>query len=160
MHISHEELIEDPEKMMKDVCEFLGVPFDPVMFDYPKHVEKFKAIVDPDLLASFHDGLSAGINKSSSGQWKTRLSAREIKTADCVAGWRAEEMGYNRSTREFHLSIWLQTLPWQVYGYLLYKVMNIAEHLPPALRKRFAKALPMLAKVWHGVKGRKSEIPG
>lgn len=37
MTLYYERLIQEPEKILNQVCDFIGVPFDKVMFDYAKN---------------------------------------------------------------------------------------------------------------------------
>lgn len=149
LHIRHEDLIDNPGNTLKVVCDFLGLQYNRVMFDYPLYKDKIAEIVDSSLLEQFHGGLSKPVNDSSSRKWKTGLTGNEICAADMVVGWYAEKLGYLRHSRKFCLGPWLASLPWQWYGFSLYKAMSLAEYLPTAARRRFAMFLPALARVYH-----------
>ena len=77
--VYYEELIENPESLLNNLCNFMGIPYDPKMLDYPLHTSYKK----PD--------------KSLIQQWKRKLSEREIQYVESKAGKLMEERGFQMS---------------------------------------------------------------
>lgn len=75
----YEQLIENPETVLNDLCRFLDIPYHPGMLDYPLHSSYKK----PDITLI--------------QQWKRKLSKREIQYVEAKAGKLMEQ-------RKFQLS--------------------------------------------------------
>lgn len=149
IHIKHEELISDSSKTLNKVCDFLGVEMDEGMFNYYKKKDKAYRFIEPEHFDEFHAGLGQPINPSHVGLWEMRLTDKEVMIADAVVGHWAEKSGYERKFRYVSSFLLLKTIPWQIYGYFLYKLMYSAEYFPAPCRKVFARLLPQLSKFWH-----------
>jgi hypothetical protein len=147
--IHYEDLTKEPEKILNQICNFLGIPYDGRMLDYSAYSSKYSEFVDPALLHQFHSGLQSPIQTSSSGKWMKEMRYDDIKTADQVVGRFAEYLGYQRVSKKFHPLIWIKTTPWQLYGFFLYQMMALAEFLPASLRQSFSMFLPKLAHIYH-----------
>lgn len=149
LHMRHEDLVANPEVQFASVCSFLGIDYNPVVFDFYKKEDAILEIVDADLLQKFHSGLGKPINNDNVEVWKQKMSEADVKTADAVVGKWAEKMGYERKYKQGNMLVHLKSLPWCMYGWLLYKIMSMGEHLPYSLRTKMAKALPLLAKSYN-----------
>ena len=145
----YEDLTREPEKILNQICNFLGIPYDGRMLDYSAYSSKYSEFVDLELLNQFHSGLQSPIQTSSSGKWIKEMKEEEIKTADQVVGRYAERIGYLRDNKKFHPITWIKTTPWQLYGFVLYQMMSMAEFLPASLRHSFSMALPKLTNTYH-----------
>ena len=75
LHVYYEDLVSNPTKAIKKICEFLSIPFRDQMLDNSgitsnmndiKYFEHFKNLLNP-------------INEESIGKWKKNLSSTEIK---------------------------------------------------------------------------------
>lgn len=153
--IRYEDLVDHPEKVLRLVLAFLGLVWDSQMLDYYKYAEVVKEKYDKELLELFHKNLGNPVNKSAIGQWKTHLSEREIQMADFVIGEWAAQMGYERVFNKRSLGLYFRSAIWQIYGWMLYKIMDASEFLPAGMKKRFALFLPFLAKWFHRIKRKK-----
>ena len=147
--IRYEDLTRKPREILSHTCTFLGLPYDETMLDFWTYSSKYSEFVDPELLNQFHSGLQSPIQTSSSGKWMKAMKQKEIKTADQVVGRYAERLGYQRVDKKFHPITWLKTLPWQLYGFILYRMMSLAEFLPASLRQKFSMTLPKLTNIYH-----------
>jgi len=72
MEVRYENLVKDPENTIKQVTEFLGIDYSPIMLDYwklPSTVEhKYK---------NFHVNLGKPVFASSIGKWRERLTKQQ-----------------------------------------------------------------------------------
>lgn len=62
-HVVYEELVADPETVMKGVFEFLGVPFEASAIDYGKHEHEGKGLGDPIGVAKHSRPSTASLHK-------------------------------------------------------------------------------------------------
>jgi hypothetical protein len=149
MHVRHEDLVAAPHEKFAEICKFLSIQFDPVVFDFYKKEDAILEIIDADLLHKFHSGLGQPINSERIDIWKQKMNEYEVKVADTVVGEWAEKLGYERKYRSAGFFVHLAAKPWKMYGWLLYKIMSAGEYLPHSLRSRMAGFLPLLAKSYN-----------
>jgi len=91
MMIGYEALVEKPEDTMKDVCEFIGVEYNPSILHFHE--------MEMDLFKNPHGHLShlqikEGLNANSIGRWKRDLSEEEIGRFCEIGGDLLIEYGY------------------------------------------------------------------
>ncbi len=89
IEIRSEDLAEDVEGEVKDVADFLGIPFDPKMLD---EAERRKGVVEKS--KHNYDPQAAGRAKMS--DWRTEMSDSDIEVFEAVAGDVLSELGYER----------------------------------------------------------------
>lgn len=92
--VRYEELVQDPEREVRAVCDFLGEPFEPdVLADRTTSVPTPAGTSSDDRLERWrreHHGKSLGrVSSDSLGKWKQDLS--RIETA-LIEGYCSEEM--------------------------------------------------------------------
>lgn len=90
--VRYEDLVRDPEAVLRRVAEFIGIDYHPAMLTYP---ERARDLVAADGGAQRHRGVftepQAGFR-----DWRTELSAAEVEVFEVVAGDLLEELGYPR----------------------------------------------------------------
>lgn len=82
VEVRYEQLIADPERALRRLCDFVGVPFDPAMFDYAR--------------TSTYDLPEAGLV----GQWRSKLAPREVRLVESCIGPVLLDRGYALSGLE------------------------------------------------------------
>lgn len=87
--VRYEDLVTDPEKEMRRVCEFLGEAFVPEMC----HPEKIAEQVNPAHYQQRRQ-ISEGIYTKSMEAWRDELTPWEIATFEKAAGSRLALYGY------------------------------------------------------------------
>lgn len=84
----YEDLIDDPEKYLRDICDFVDEPFHEEMLQFHKsgtsRVPR-KAI---------HGQLNKPVNKEQSARWKRDLSAEQVRVFEAVAGPLLDRLDY------------------------------------------------------------------
>jgi len=101
-HVRYEELVQDPERALRGICELAGLPFEPDMIEYGKKPEGSKesarGLGDPMTVARQSRPTTASLAK-----WTEELSGRPDKIAQCqeilarLADEDLETWGYRRS---------------------------------------------------------------
>lgn len=92
MDVRYEELVRQPEKIMREVCAFLGEDFEEGMFDFYK-TDLAKARGQ----SRDHAPLGHAISDKYVGIHKDLLSQRDQRIFTTVAGKELEEAGYTNS---------------------------------------------------------------
>lgn len=86
--LRYENLLEAPAGRAKDICEFIGISFDPKMLEIPQ-VGSSAGFDSPD---------KKGINKERAGTWKNgMLDSAELFLSQKVTGRLMEKYGYKES---------------------------------------------------------------
>lgn len=157
--IRYEDLVTDPSAEFGKLCDFLGIPYAPEVFDFYKMKEKVAEKYPADILEKHHKSLFNPVNTSRIGLWEKSLNRRQVRIADQVAGKYAETAGYKRKFRSFNFWIALQACPGTTYARLLYLLTSIIDTLPYRWREKILSKGPLvIAKLFSGLfrKHRKS----
>ncbi|GGK91004.1 sulfotransferase family protein [Mangrovihabitans endophyticus] len=88
--VRYEELVARPETVLRSVCAFLGIAWEPHML---RHQESAEARLTASLSQSWA-GTDAAINADSVGRHRTELSARDRRLVESAAGEAMLRLGY------------------------------------------------------------------
>jgi hypothetical protein len=85
----YEELVEDPERECKRLCEFLGVPYDDAMIRFHEGRERVKP----------GRGAKSAWLRVTSGlrDWRTEMCTGDVERFETAVGDLLEELGYERA---------------------------------------------------------------
>ena len=103
LDIKYEDLVLNPEEELKNICSFMGIPYNPIMTNYDEQIKK-EVILNKDKfsttaknnLSLLHEGLVTKINTDKIGYWKQGLKQEEANLIWTVCGSLAEKIGYKR----------------------------------------------------------------
>ena len=91
--VHYEDLVADPESVLRDVCRFFGLDYSPAMLDYHERAD--------ELLTGLRDtGHIQGIRRPPTvgvRDWRFDLTPHQIAVFDEVAGPALDALGYERS---------------------------------------------------------------
>ncbi|MDZ7743375.1 MAG: sulfotransferase [Bacteroidota bacterium] len=147
--IRYEDLASNPETVIKKVYDFLGLDFRQEVFDfYKKKEEMQKAYGHSEELMDIHRSLLNPINTGRINTWKKKMSEKQIRMADLVAGKTADECGYERKYKGFDLWLYLRMLPLLTYGKIMYQLMLWGERLPYKARSALLEFLGIFLRVY------------
>lgn len=79
IEVTYENLITDPEKSLKQLCDFIGIVYESAMLNYSQATTY--DFPDPSFI----------------GQWKRKLSEREIRLVESRGAQKLVERGYELS---------------------------------------------------------------
>lgn len=154
--LRYEDLAANPEEEFSKLCSFLGIDFDPsVMSFYEKKTEVEQAYSGAQDINIIHKSLLNPISTSRMNLWKTQMTPKQVRMADTVAGKTGRLAGYEPQFPGFSFGIWLQTLPMQAYGWLMYRLLLLGDHLPYRLRNLLGRVLGVFLKVYWMLNKRK-----
>ena len=117
----YEDLVAEPERTLRNLCELVGKQYDPVMLG----TSPVSTADKPWVLRS-HEALS----KERMGVWQRRLSRNDVDLIETVAGPVMVLMGYELSGRRASTAL-----------RLIGRVQSIAEDL----KERFLRA----PRIWY-----------
>lgn len=101
MEVKYEDLVSQPEPVLKSICRFLNLPFEAQMLEYDQQVKKDlkqqEALLGDTVkqhLSLLHEGLTQKPNTDKVGHWRTGLSEKEYNMVWSVCGKTASDIGY------------------------------------------------------------------
>jgi Sulfotransferase family len=85
----YEDLVEDPERECKRLCEFLGVPYDDAMIRFHEGRERVE----------LGRGAKSAWLRVTSGlrDWRAEMCTGDVERFEAAAGYLLEELGYERA---------------------------------------------------------------
>lgn len=128
--LRYEDLVADAPGRFSDLCRFLGIPYEASIFDFHKKKDEVRKIFSREIIDRYFKSLFNPIDSSRVGIYRNRLSRRQIRIADAVAGKAVEEAGYVREYPGFRPGTFLWTLPAVCYAKWLYTVGWMVSLLP------------------------------
>ena len=91
LELRYEDLVDEPERESRRLCEFLDVPYDDAMLDF--HAGRTKS--DPGLTSKqAWLPVTAGLR-----DWRTQMDAPDVARFEGAAGNLLAELGYERAAR-------------------------------------------------------------
>ncbi|NDY95275.1 sulfotransferase [Wenzhouxiangella sp. C33] len=94
LRITYERLVNEPEVVLRSVCAFLDLDFQPAMLEYHQRA--------PDAYGSYYQGIHAGLAQPVSARsvhaWQSRTDSSQIALVESICGDLMDELGYARQT--------------------------------------------------------------
>jgi len=150
----YEDLVAEPEKNMKQLCNFLGIPYDERVFGFYKKQQAAFANHPEQEVEKYHQSLTNPINTKKIGVWKDQLKTKDVKMTDTVVGQYAEINGYQRIYHRDLEWIRIQSIPGRVYGRMSYLFADFLDLLPFRWRLKVKEAGSILAFAYNKVFGK------
>lgn len=88
LELRYEDLVADPEARLREVCDFLGLEFDPAMLEYHREAEAGTLRDHPRLAEPPTPGLR---------RWREQMSPRDAECFEAIAGGLLDDFGYERA---------------------------------------------------------------
>jgi protein-tyrosine sulfotransferase len=85
IEVRYEDLVRDPEQVMRRSLQFLGEPWDPSILDPARDTAEARG--DQEVR-------NDRVVRSSSGRWLTELQSDEVRSIQLIAGPLMTELGY------------------------------------------------------------------
>ena len=111
LELRYEQLVTEPEATLREICEFIELPWDPAMLDYHERSEERLSELDRDIPAkggrlarsaksrlALHERTTKPVDTSSVGKWRSRMSREDLVEFEEVAGDLLVELGYEPAT--------------------------------------------------------------
>ena len=91
--LSYENLLANPEKVVKELCTFLDIEFSPKMLDFHTSKEAERSAKSSTLW----ENLSQPIKSNNSKKFLNELTTAEIQIIESVCGDVMDKLGYERT---------------------------------------------------------------
>jgi hypothetical protein len=157
--LRYEDLVTDQEKTFRSLCDFLGIVYTPAVFEYHKRKEETKQTYGTSgVWERFHENLLKPINTGSMNTWQDKLTVKEVKLADQIAGKYADKLGYERRYKGFYLWMLIKSAPLLAYNYVLLTLMIFGTYLPFKMSQWWYLKSLILLKTYLKLTGKKSMI--
>lgn len=98
--LRYEDLIDDPEKYLREICDFVEEPFTEDMLNF--HKSGTKRVPRKEI----HGQLNKPVNKERTARWKKDLSANQVRVFEAVAGPLLDRLGYEVVNPHAKLTLW------------------------------------------------------
>jgi hypothetical protein len=157
--LRYEDLVSEQETTFRSLCEFLGIAYDPSVFDFHKKKEETVNTYGNFIYEKFHENLMKPVNTGRMNTWQKVLTAKEVQMADQIAGKYADQLGYERQNKGFDLRVFLKASPMRIYNHILLKVMVFGTYLPHKVSQWWFLKAMILLKIYMRFSGKKS-TPG
>lgn len=132
--INYEKLVSDPEKRLKELCDFIGINFDNSVFNFHQKKDDILNTYPEGYVKTYHSSLLEKVNTSKIGVWKKELSNKQVKLLDFTLGKYSELAGYERKFKNHGPVTALVALPGRTHAALLYVATIIVNKFPYKLR--------------------------
>jgi hypothetical protein len=93
VEIRYEDLVAEPSGVLREVCRFIDLDFDPIMLRYHERADE---IIAGTKYPEQHGGVARPPTKGAR-DWRTQMSAADQRVFDSVAGELLDELGYERA---------------------------------------------------------------
>lgn len=127
----YEDLVTDPEKHLKAICNFLNIEYYEKMIHYNSVKEEALKVYPLELINRYQKSLFEPVSPSKVGLWKRQMSKKEIRKCDLIVGQYSEIMGYERSYKGKSFLLLLSCIPGIIYGRLYFIIFEMAFILLP-----------------------------
>ena len=83
--VRYEDLVAEPERVVRSICEFASVPFEPAMLEYSGSI---------DVSAKPHHQRLLQAPTKGVRDWRTQMSPEDASAFEAIAGDLLAELGY------------------------------------------------------------------
>lgn len=90
LEVRYEDLVLNPERETRRICDFLGEEFEPQMLSWQRDIENRV----PTREAHIHEKLAQAPSGEDVGRWKREMSAREVLVCEAYMGPYLQAHGY------------------------------------------------------------------
>jgi hypothetical protein len=153
--LRYEDLATEPEITFRSMCEFLGIAYDPSVFDFYKKKDEVTEAFSSTIWEKFHENLLKPVNTGRMNTWQDKLSREQVRMADQIAGKYADRLGYERQNKRFDPWLFLKACPMLTYNYILLSMMIIGSYLPARASQWFFFKATVLLKTYLRFFGKK-----
>ena len=109
LEVRYEELIADPEPVLRRVCEAVDLPWDPAILDYRQRAgdriaeiaRDFERPAGEAVPAETRAGHQANVSKplesARASRWRNEMTPGDVAAFEQIAGATLDELGYKRA---------------------------------------------------------------
>ena len=111
LELRYETLVSEPEATLRQICEFIELPWDDAILHHHERSEQRLSELDRDIPAmggrlprsaesrmALHERTTKPVDTSAIGKWRTQMSPEDVAEFESVAGDLLVELGYEPAT--------------------------------------------------------------
>lgn len=155
--LRYEDLVRNHEKVFHELCSFLGIPYDPVVFDFFTRKEESLKLYPKELIEKYHRSLLNPINTGRMDLWKKEMTGNQVRFADHIAGKYADILGYDRKYKSFNILYYLKSIPAVIYCYVVFKILEFGSYLPSRVSLMLSLNLLVLVRSYNFIFSKKKK---
>jgi hypothetical protein len=156
--IRYEGLVQQPVYQFGKLCHFLGIPDDPSIFNFHERKKEIETAFPPEIIKRYFSSLMQPVDDRKVGVFKTKLTSKQIRVADLVAGKIAESAGYRRVSDKFNMFEYLWVAPAILYTKGLYAIGKMVRILPYKWMLRLVNKPSVIVSIYTRFFGAKTKI--
>lgn len=153
--IKYEDLVKQPESQFGQLCDFLGIPEDIEIFNFHTRKTELENTFPAEIMQRYFSSLMQPIDERKVGVYKQKLTLKQIRTADMIAGKIAEQAGYQREFTRFSVFNYLGAAPAIVYTKGLYLIGKMVKILPHSWMLWVINKPSFVVKMYTKMKGKR-----
>jgi len=93
LEIRYEDLVADPDPVLRGLCAFVGIEFDPAMLEYHRRADELiDSLRRPGHVQGVRRPPTPGLR-----DWRTTMTPRDVMLFEALAGEMLDTFGYERS---------------------------------------------------------------
>jgi hypothetical protein len=91
--IKYEDLVEHPEEVLRQICRFLGLDFEPSMLSFHEQGDRFAATTaTPDAFTKLALPVTKGLR-----DWRAQMDRADVALFEALSGDLIEDLGYGHA---------------------------------------------------------------
>ena len=134
--VRYERLLESPQIVMKQICNFLNEPYDPVVLN-PSPPRPHALSGAPWIAQDLPDG-ERMIVRSNAGKWRAAMRRAERVLFESLAGDLMKDLGYETEGKIRHVSA-LELGVWRLHHGFRYAIARVGVFGRPDLIRTFLR---------------------
>jgi hypothetical protein len=154
--LRYEDLVSQQETTVRSLCDFLGIDYDPSVFDFYRKKDEVSEQYSSTIWEKFHENLLKPVNTGRMNTWQDKLTNQQVRMADQIAGKYADRLGYERKHKGFSVGLFLKSCPMLAYNHILLIMMIAVTYLPARASQWWFFKSTILLKTYLKVLGKKS----
>ncbi len=139
--IRYEDLVLQPEKHLKEICVFLGIPYCEEMFSFYQKKEAYLAQQPNIFVQNHHQSLFNPVNQSRIGKWQELLSGNELSAVEVIAGKTGKALGYTPTRPKITPKVFTLVARWRFMHFLVIILRGFVFSLPVKKRRKTSEKI-------------------
>ena len=115
MTLRYEDLVAEPERIVSEVCEFIGEEYEPGMMAYHRGADKH---MRSDAAADFNASATKPITTGKNDSWREKMTKREVAAIELISRREMAEFNYEVETLFFgpvvRFQVMVKTAYWKL----------------------------------------------
>jgi hypothetical protein len=126
--LKYEELIQDVEKHLKAICQFLPIAYEPGMLKSQERAQFYTE--NKTLVSDHHQTLQSPIQKEAKEKWKKEMKDFHVRQCDQIMGTVGKKLGYEKKYNRFSIMVFIASIPGIIYGWAYFVFLSTLNALP------------------------------